>query len=154
MDSSRTLTERFTTYFDRNVAQTAARPIGNGAEMEFHVGEEVFTFTKQSGKNAVLAGPARSPQLIFTMAPEAAESILAHPAENVGEIGVHIAKLMISPNANLRVGVQFKAGFFSLFTQGYFGVLTQGGSQFASFLASQGLSGMNAIQSFLGKKKP
>jgi hypothetical protein len=61
--------------------------------------------------------------------------------------------MVISKDPNKQVSVQFKAGFLSLFTKGYFGVLTTGGSAFASFLASQGLNGIAGIKSFLGKIK-
>src|SRR6267142_638065 len=50
-----------------------------------------------------------------------------------------------STDANKRIAIQLKAGFLTLFSKGYFGVVTAGGAQFASFLATRGLSGMSAI---------
>ena len=52
-----------------------------------------------------------------------------------------------------KVSVKFKAGFLTLFSKGYLGILTAGGSQFASFLASKGLNGMGAIKEALKKMK-
>jgi hypothetical protein len=149
----KSLTERFGSYFDRNVAQVAAKSISNGAEVQFHVGDEIFTFTKQSGKNEVLPEAATDPQLIFTMSAQAAEEILGFQSTEIGEIGVHIAKMVVAKDSNRHIKVQFKTGFFGLFTKGYLGVLTVGGSHFASFLASQGLNGIGAIKSLLGKIK-
>lgn len=146
-------TERFTSYFNRDVAKLAAKSIGNDAEIEIRVGDEALTFTKKSGENTVLPGPARDPQLVFTLAPRAAEAILSHPSDDIADIGVQIAKLVISKDPEQRVSVQFKAGFLTLFTKGYFGVLTVGGARFASFLASQGLSGITAIKAFLAKSR-
>jgi hypothetical protein len=146
-------TERFSQYFDREVAQKAAKSISNGAEMEFHVGEEVFSFTKQGGANKIRAGKAGDPQLIFTLTPGAADAILADPSEDIGSIGVHIAKLVCAHQPDQKISMQFKAGFLSLFSKGYFGVLSTGGSQLASFLASKGLSGMSAIKDVLKKMK-
>src|SRR6185437_8787168 len=147
------LIERFSSYFNREAARLAAKSISNGSEMEFRVGKEVFTFTKKAGSNTVLPGPATDPQLVFTMSEQAAVAILNDPSEEIGEIGVHIAKLVVSRDPEKRVSVQFKSGFLALFTRGYFGVLKAGGAQFASFLASQGLNGITALKSFLGKKK-
>lgn len=154
-----TVTERFTDYFNRPAAQKAARSIGDGAEIELRIVNsdntvlETFTFTKDQGKNQIRPHPAKDPQLLFTLTPQAAESILADPAEDVGSIGIHIAKFIISPDTNKRVTVKFKAGFFTLFSKGYFGVLSAGGSGFAGFLASCGLNGMGAIKSVLKKAR-
>lgn len=145
--------QRFSQYFEREVARKAAKPIADGAEMEFQVGSESFTFTKDGGQNRVKPGKARDPQLIFTLTPSAADSILEQGSEDIGAIGVHIAKLIVAPEGDRKVSIRFKAGFLSLFSKGYFGVLSSGGSQFASFLASKGLSGMGAIKDVLKKMK-
>jgi hypothetical protein len=121
--------------------------------MEFHVGPETFTFTKEGGKNAIKPAAARDPQLIFTLSPAAADAILADPSDDIGAIGVHIAKMIVAKNSDRSVSIKFKAGFLSLFSKGYLGVLTAGGSQFASFLASKGLNGMSAVKDVLKKMK-
>lgn len=145
--------DRFSQYFDREVAQKAAKSLSDGAEMQFHVADEVFTFTKVSGKNAIKPAAARDPQLIFTLTPGAADSILADTAEEIGQIGVNIAKMIATHDADKKVSVKFKAGFLSLFAKGYFGIVTAGGSQLASFLASKGLNGINGIKDALKKMK-
>jgi hypothetical protein len=145
--------DRFSQYFGREVAQKAAKSLNNGAEMEFHVGSEVFTFTKEGGQNAVKPSQARDPQLVFTLTPGAADAILADTADDIGTIGVNIAKMIASQDASKTVSVQFKSGFLSLFSKGYFGILTAGGSQLTAFLASKGLNGMGAIKEALKKMK-
>lgn len=152
-------TDRFTTYFARQVAQSAAKTIADGAQIEFRVQtsdgnvQETFTFTRSGGSNQILAGSAKSAEIIFIMTPQAAEEILAETSDEIGVIGVNIVKLMVSPDANRKVAFQLKAGFLSLFAKGYFGVLTAGGSAFGGFLASRGLNGLNAIKSALKKMK-
>lgn len=148
MDS---ITERFSRYFDRELAQAAARSLNDGVQMEFRVGNEVFTFTKAQGRNQIQPGAAKEPQLLFTISPSAAEAILTDPADDIGTIGINIMKLVLSPDASKKVTVQFKAGFLTLFSQGYLGVLATGGAQFASYLASKGLGGMGAIKAALKK---
>ena len=83
---SASYTEKFSSYFDREVAKKAAKSLGDGAEVEFQVETETFTFTKQSGNNAVKAGAARDPQLLFTLSSGAADAILADTSDDVGAI--------------------------------------------------------------------
>ncbi len=90
---------------------------------------------------------------MFHVTPRAADEILNDPAQDIGSIGVNIAKLALSTDANRRVAVQFKAGFLTLFSKGYFGVLKTGGAVFGQFLASKGLSGMEAIKAALKSMK-
>lgn len=151
--------DRFSTYFDREVAQHAARSLANGVGIEFRIrddvgsSEEVFHFTREAGRNKVVAGPAVTPEVVFQIPPAAAEQILADPSEEIAAIGIHIAKLMVSTDANLRVSARLKVGFFGLFTQGYLGVLKEGGTGFAAFLASKGLTGIDAIKTVIKKLK-
>jgi hypothetical protein len=148
-----TYASRFSKYFDRDVAQKAARSLSNGAEIEFHIHptQEVFTFTKEKGKNTILERPASDPQLVFQVTAAAADAILSDESEDIGEIGVKIMKLVVSQDPDKKVSLQLKAGFLSLFSKGYFGIVTSGGSAFASFLASRGLNGMGAIKAAIKK---
>jgi len=154
-------TERFQQYFSREVAQKAAKSLSNGVEMEFQIqsaatdlnADETFTFTKTQGRNQIVAGPAKSPQVRFTLTLAAADHILADPSEEIGQIGVNIAKMILSGDAGKKVSFKIHAGFLSLMTQGYFGVVTAGGAAFASFLASHGLNGLGAIKAAFKKLK-
>ena len=147
---TRGLVERFGDYFARPVAENAAKSLGNGAEIEFRIGAaEIFTFTRQAGRNAVRAGAAGDPQVVFALSATAAEEILADSSEDIGQIGVQIAKLIVSPDANRRVSVKLKTGFLTLWNKGYFGVIAAGGGPFAAFLASKGLNGLGAIKDTL-----
>jgi hypothetical protein len=153
MDASFSFHERFSKYFDREVAEKAARPLSDGVEIEFRVAEEIFTFTRESGRNQIKTGPAKDPQLLFSLTPAAAESILTDPSDEIGTIGVNILKLMVAPDDTRKVSIWFKAGFLTLFSKGYLGVLATGGSQFAAFLASRGLTGLGAIKAAINKLK-
>lgn len=153
MSATSSYSDRFSSYFDREVARKAAKSLSDSAEMGIRVGDESFTFTKKDGRNTILAQPARDPQLVFTLTPGAADAILDDTADEIGKIGVHIAQMVMSQDPAKKVSVQFKAGFLSLFSKGYFGILTAGGGEFASFLASKGLNGMGAIKEALKKMK-
>src|SRR4051812_46939211 len=96
------LNERFSTYFDREPAQLAARTLADGCEIQFDIAgsdgkvTESFTFTKENGKNKVLPSAASSPQLTFTVTPQAAEAILSDSSDDIGTIGVGIMRLVVS----------------------------------------------------------
>ena len=157
--SSGTFSDRFSEYFKNDVSARAAKSLADGAEIEFHVIEsdkviiETFTFTRAQKTNLIKAGSSDKPQVIFSMTPLAADDILADTSADIGKIGVNILKLMVSTDANKRVSFQIKAGFTMLFTKGYFGVITAGGSAFSAYLAAKGLDGIGAIKTVLGKMK-
>ena len=148
---------RFGAYFKREIAEKAANPLAEGVEIELHVQSsdgspvETFTFTRLEGKNHVKPESALAPQIIFKMTPLAAEEILADASEEIGKIGIHIGRLLVSPDASKRMSFQIKAGFLTLFSKGFFGVFTAGGAEFAAFLASRGLNGIGAIKTLLSK---
>lgn len=151
--------ERFQEYFSRDVAMKAAGSLSDGAEMEFRIestsaSPEVFTFRRDSGKNAIEPGPAKSAQVVFELTPGAADSILGTPStSDIGAIGVGIARLILSQDPSQKVRFRLNAGILSLLTKGYFGVVAAGGSGFASFLASKGLGGIGALKNAVKKFK-
>ena len=152
MDSSSDLTQRFRDYFDREIANRAAKSLADGVQIEIKIQGsdgsvvEQLLFTRKAGRNEIIQGPAPEPQIIFVLTPAAAEEILNDPADQIGTIGVNIVKLIASPDANRRVSVKLRTGFMTLFNKGYFGVLANGGQEFAAFLASKGLGGIGAIK--------
>lgn len=149
-----TYTSKFEAYFQRAVAQNAAKSLSDGAEIEFQIPSlETFTFTKNNGKNVILSGPAKSPQLVFIVPQPSADLILSHPSEHIPEIGVHLVKLILSPDPQHKVELRIKSGLMSLLTKGYFGIITAGGTEFASFLASRGFNGLGAIKEAIKRLK-
>lgn len=157
MTETQNYTERFRSYFDQEVAQRAAQSLSNGVEIEFEIStlpqSEKFTFTKTSGKNEVRPGSAKNPQLVFRMPVKAADEVLSSGGADIGSIGVQVAKLIVAHEANRKISMQLKAGFFTLFSNGYFGVLKSGGAAFGSFLASRGLNGLDGVKTLIKKLK-
>lgn len=151
--SETSYTQRFTAYFDREVAARAAKSLSDGAEIEFRVGDETFTFTRENRANKIVPGSARAPQVTFTLPPAAAEEVLNDPTDEVGEIGVRILKLITSSDSSRKVHLKLNSGFLSLMTKGYLGVLASGGSGVASYLASRGLGGAGAIKMAIKRMK-
>ena len=159
MSPSLSYLDRFNVYFTREVAEKAAKSLSSGAEIEFQILDtdgkpvETLTFTRSGGKNVMVAGAAKDPQVTFQMPTQGADDILSDPTEDIGAIGVGIAKLIVSSDSTRRVSIKLNAGFLTLFGKGYFGVLTSGGTAFASFLASRGLNGTGAIKAAVKKMK-
>ena len=151
---------QFQNYFQRPVAETAAKSLSNGIEIELQIAEpdstaplETLTFTKAGGKNKILAGPSQSPHIVFEITPLAAQAILSETSDDIARVGIHIFKLIASKDPQSRVRVRIKAGLMTFLTHGYLGVLTSGGSAIASYLATKGLGGMGAIKDALKKMK-
>lgn len=155
-----TYTERFQAYFEREVSQKAAATLADGAEIEFQILEsgnepphETFTFTRTEKRNRIMGASAKDPQVVFRMTPKAAEGVLSDSSDDIGAIGVGIVKRVVSSDPADRIQIRIKAGFLTLFSKGYFGVITAGGGAFAAFLASRGLNGLGAIKAALKKAK-
>lgn len=144
---------RFQDYFQRPIAQEAASSLSDGIQVEIRVDTEIFVLTRKNGSNTVETGASMSPDLVFSLTPAAAEKVLTGPSENIGEIGVHIARLVFSQDPAERIAFHIRAGFLTLFSRGYFGVIPKGGTAFAGFLASKGLSGMSAIKAAIKNAK-
>jgi hypothetical protein len=150
---------RFTAYFERPIAERAAKSLANGCQIEIRISSsdgsliEAMTLTRSAGKNQILTQAPSSPEMIFTLTPQAAEEILNDSSDELGAIGVRIAQLILSTDANRRVKFQLKSGFFTLFSTGYLGVLTAGGTSLASFLAGQGLGGIDSLKKAIKNRK-
>lgn len=145
--------ERFRSYLSRDVANQAAKSLSDGVEIEFHVGAEKFTFTRENKTNAVKSGRALDAHIIFELTPGAADELLENPKDDVGETGVQIMRLIVSDDDGKRIHVRLKAGFLTLMRKGYLGVLAAGGKGVTSFLASRGLSGTGGIKKVITKLK-
>ncbi len=146
---------RFAEYFRRPVALSAAKPLSRKAQIQLRIvgsgSEEAFYFAKSSDQGEILPGNAPDADVEFRMTARAADEILTDPSEEIGAIGVRIAKLIASPDADRKIHVRLKAGFLTLFNKGYLGVVSAGGAQFAGFLASKGLGGLSAIKDTIAK---
>ena len=151
--------DRFKTYFTRTAPLQATSHLGEGAEVEFRVQEtgdkakEVFCLLKHNKVNEVRPGPGDAPHIVMTFTPQAAVEILANPSENVGEIGIQFASLIASQDPKRKISIQFKAGFLTLLSKGFIGVLSSGGKVFAHHLTTRGLSGMGALKTLISKFK-
>src|SRR5690606_10219001 len=118
---------KFQEYFQRPAARKAAAPLGAGAQVHFTVESETFYFEKESAEARVSPGAAPSPQVLMEMGTAGAEKILSYPSEDVGQIGVHIARLILSSQPEEKVRLKLNTGFIGLFQKGYLGLLKTGG---------------------------
>ena len=150
----------FSEFFQREVAKKAARSLTNEIGIEFRItpagsenATEIFYFTRVGGINTVRPGTSPDPEVIFTLPPKAADQILAITSDEVGAIGVEIAKLLVTQDPEIKVRAKLRGGFFTLFSRGYLGVLKEGGGSFAAFLASKGLGGLDSIKKIIQKLK-
>ncbi len=135
----------------------AAYSIKDGREIEILIidgpAKMSYTFTKKGGKNLVLEGVPSSADLTFTLPKKSADEIIHSEFDSIGQIGLRIFEKMLSEHEDQKIKVKLHAGFLSLMTGGYFGVLTAGGSEVASFLAMKGLASMGKIKDTISKMK-
>lgn len=138
---------RFEAFLTSQVASQAAKSLSEGVEIEFKIESEVFYFKRLKAGNTVQMGPSAKPEVVFTLTPRAANSVLEESSTtDIGGIGVKIAKLIVSSDPNHKIWVKLHTGLLGFVAKGFLGVIATGGSAFAGFLAERGLNGLDAIK--------
>lgn len=144
--------DKIKSFFEENtLAQQAAYSIKNGREISLVIDGNSYIFKKEDSKNKVEPGNSSSPDLVFEIPKQAAEELLSKSFESVGAVGIFIFEKMLSSDPEHKVKARVKAGFLSLMTGGYLGVLAAGGVDVAKFLAQKGLSNPSKIKDAITK---
>lgn len=152
---------------DHPLAHKAANSIKNGREIAVVVtkGDQktldahaplartTYTFTKVDGRNVLNEQAAASPDITFTMPETAARELVTKNFDTVGQVGLHIFEKMLSNDPSQKIHAKIHAGFLSLMTGGYLGILTSGGGDVAKFLASRGLGSAGKLKETISKLK-
>lgn len=151
---------RLEDYFSRPVALRAGEPLGKKAQIELAIQSHEastpmrYVFSREGNRNRIVPKTVNhQPDLTFGLSPQALDRILDDPSEDIGQIGVNIAKLIFSSNDDEKVSMQLHSGVLTLLKNGYFGVITSGGKSFSAFLAQRGFNGISAIRSAIGRLK-
>jgi hypothetical protein len=126
----------------RSVCEEAADSLRQSVEIGFNIGALECAFFKVDNKPQLEQRSAKNPDVIFTMAPEAVESLVKDPSNDIAELGINIVKSYL----NKKIKIQVKGSMIALLTNGYLGVIKAGGMSFAKFLGSYGISGLSKIK--------
>lgn len=149
--------DQISQYFSRDVAEKAAAPLSERALISLKIYEAdlgsgkptSILFKRKNKKNSVLPAASESsskPDVTFSLTAQAWGDLVANPSEDVGEIGVAIAKLIFSRDPSRKVEAQLHIGLLNLLTKGYFGVLAAGGASLMGYLANHGFGSLSAIK--------
>jgi len=134
-------------FFERPVAMDAVRPLRDGVEIGVHLPDQKIVSLKKTpvGMQVVDKAP-NGPDLSIFLGDESVDSLTAISADDVGDIGVEILKLMAHADPKKKIRAKVHIGLFSFLRNGYLSILPLGGKKVAQFLASKGLSGLGKIK--------
>jgi hypothetical protein len=139
-------------FFALEVCQRATQPLKNGVELAIHITDcAPLTLEKKQGKVAVIEGTPKSPDMTFWIGKKGVHRLVETKTEDIGEIGIHLIKLMLDSDPEYRLKSKVHIGTLQLLTHGYLGVLPLGGSTVMKFLASHGFSNLSKIKEAISK---
>lgn len=136
--------ERLKEFFEtRPACVVAADPLRQNVEIGFVINEAIqCAFFKDDQKPRFEKRPAKNPDVMFYIQPDAIETLVNNPSDDIGELGIAIAKCYLAGTVRIKV----TGGMISLLTNGYLGVIKSGGLSFAKFLAGHGVTGLGKIK--------
>ena len=136
--------EKLKEFFEtRNACALAADPLRAGVEIGIVINNTLqCSFFKENSKPRFEQRPAQKPDVVFYINPDAVESLVNNPSDDIGEFGIAIAKNYLAGTVKIKV----TGGMISLLTNGYLGVIKSGGLSFAKFLGGHGVTGLSKIK--------
>jgi hypothetical protein len=139
--------EQLKEFFENKPAcREACGPLRKNVEIGIVLNDRFnCVFFKENEEPRFEAREAKNPDVIFYMKPEAVKSLIENPSDDVGELGITIAKNYLAGSVKIKI----KGSMISLLTNGYLGVIKSGGMSFGKFLASHGISGLGKIKDFI-----
>ncbi len=111
-------------------------------EISIIIGDQLHCAVYQVGKKPVVEQRvAKDPDVEFKMNPSSVETLMKHPGQDVGELGIAVLKEVLAGN----IGIRVVGSFFAILRNGYIDIIRQGGAGFLSFLGKHGLSSIPKI---------
>lgn len=145
--------EKLKLYFDREICQRATAPLKNGIQVAVIVDHHHWSLVKDDGKTGLVATAAFHPDFTFSTTSLGIEELMKVTANDIGEIGLGILKLIAESDPEKRMEVKVHIGAFDLFRNGYLGVLPLGGPTVMKFLATKGFSNIGKIKEKLSQMR-
>lgn len=135
-------------FFHRPECQLAVGPLRNGVEIRIRFPDgQLIALKKSKTSLEVIEGDPSAPDLTIVMATNSLTELMSIEAEDVGDVGVGILKLMAHSDPQIRITAKVHVGIFGFLRNGYLGILPLGGMKVTQFLASKGVSGLGKIKS-------
>jgi hypothetical protein len=136
--------EKLKDFFEnRLVCKQAADPLRKNVEIGIIINERTpCVFFKNGDAPKFEMREAKSPDVVFYINPDAVEALVNQETNDIGELGIVIAKQYLVKTIRIKV----KGSMINLLTNGYLGVIKAGGLSFGRFLANHGISGLGRIK--------
>lgn len=139
------------TFFEtRTAAKVALSTIKEGTEIGVVIGGNVECTVFQHNHCPVVENRAAvHPDIIFYIRPESVYIIANNSKDEIGDIGVHILKEVLSGGIQIKI----PGGVMNILSQGYLEMLRKGGAPVMSFLAQHGFGSVPKIVSAIKSLK-
>jgi hypothetical protein len=136
--------EQLKDFFEtRPACKVAADPLRQGVEIGIVINDRTqCAFFKDGDKPRFEQRPANKPDVVFYISPDAVQPILSHTSDDIGELGITIAKQYLAGTVKIKV----QGSMIGLLTNGYLGVIKSGGISFGKFLAQHGVTGLGKVK--------
>ena len=90
------------------------------------------------GKITVEKRQAKSPDVIFRIAPDSVYVIIQNAGNDIGDLAVAIVKEVVAGS----VKISIQGSFFNLMRHGYFDIIKEGGRKLWDVLATKGITNL------------
>jgi hypothetical protein len=131
------------------MALAATEPLKDGAAIQFHGTDGKFDayYVKEGGCSKCREGRAQEKEMTLTLSEKSIELLTSMKEAQISDLAIWIMDQVRSRD----VKVQFNAGFLTLFSKGYFGVVAKGGSAILQYLAKHGFGNILKLKRLIAK---
>lgn len=122
----------------------------SGAEIRILLeGQHECALTFSGQKTVVENRPARSPDVEFSVYPDAIRSLSSASGDDFARFGIEVVKQIIAGSIHVRVC----GSLLRVMTGGYLGIIKEAGPDFMGFLAGHGLKNISKVVSLIKNLK-
>lgn len=144
---------RLNQLFSKPVFQQGTKPFSKGVELALKIETATVRLVREDSGMKVLPGPAKQPDMTFTLPQNAIGTLESLGTTDIGEMGIEIIKLMMHNDPTYRINAKVHIGGFDLLRNGYFSVLAGGGPTVMRYLATKGFSSLGKIKAAISRLK-
>ena len=136
-------------------AVRAAASLKNGAEVGIMIVgfEQKYHFVRENKRSYLRVGPPSKPDLGMAIPPKIIDELVESGSDDIGFYGVKILESIGSDDPERKIHFKVHAGFLTLTTRGYFGMLKLGGKVLGQFLRKYELHKPSNIKKLLQKAR-
>lgn len=138
---------------EKPASRKAIKNLKSGVEIGVVIGHQMeCAYFKKDDAPCFELRAAQNPDVIFTIKPESVDILTQNSGEDVGELGIAVLKEYMSGGVRIRA----PGSIWNISTNGYLGIIKEGGSTFMKFLTQHGVASIGKILSIIKdlKKNP